>query len=210
MRSKTDAHGQLKRGPGRPREFDFDEALRKAMEIFWTRGYHATSLNDLSEGMGLTKGSVYKAFKDKKAIFLAAFDLYVENGVVGNFEQGLAAGRPPSVLVRELLQRYARISSTVQGLKGCLVTATALEMVPRDPEVAEHVGYALGRIHGFLLKALTLGKQEGSFAADLDEEGAALFLLCVIQGMRVVGKTAPSEQELNGVVEMALRAITSS
>lgn len=207
MKSRVTPLTQPNRRPGRPREFDLDEALAKAMEIFWIHGYHATSINDLSQGMGLTKGSIYKAFKDKKAIFLAAFECYVTNGVVGNFEQGLAVGHPPLSLICELLQHYARISCAAHGVKGCLVTATALEMLPHDPEIAESVVAALGHIRSFLLKALILGKQDGSLAAELDEQAAALFLLCVIQGMRVLGKTAPQEQELAQVVQMAMRTI---
>ena len=64
------------RGRGRPREFDIDEALAKAILVFRERGYHATSIADLTAAMGLAAGSVYKAFKDKRAVFLAAFDRY--------------------------------------------------------------------------------------------------------------------------------------
>src|ERR1700738_2111184 len=62
------------RGRGRPREFDVDDALDKAARVFRERGYHATSIADLTEAMDLASGSVYKAFKDKRAVFLAAFD----------------------------------------------------------------------------------------------------------------------------------------
>lgn len=196
-------------GPGRPREFDMDEALDQAMETFWIHGYHATSINDLSLSMGLTKGSLYKAFKDKKAIFLAAFERYVSGSVLGNFEQDLAAKRPPLELIQTLLVHYARISATARGTKGCLVTATAMEMLPHDPDIAKSVAAALGRIHDFLLTALRLGKQDGSLTAELDAQAAALFLLCVIQGMRVVGKTAPKVQALRQVVQLAMRTIST-
>jgi len=208
MRNEVNTASQIKRNPGRPREFDIDEALGRAMEIFWINGYHATSINDLTHGMGLTKGSIYKAFKDKKSIFLASFERYVTNGVVGKFEQGLATGRPPLELIRELLLHYAKISSATRGVKGCLVTATALEMVPHDPEIAKKVVNALGRIRSFLLKALTLGKRDSSLCAELDEQTTAFFLLCIIQGMRVLGKTAPKESDLNQVVQLAMRAIS--
>src|SRR5260221_7254464 len=64
----------LPRGRGRPREFDMEAALDKAARVFRERGYHATSIADLTEAMELASGSVYKAFKDKRAVFLAAFD----------------------------------------------------------------------------------------------------------------------------------------
>ncbi|WP_428115063.1 TetR/AcrR family transcriptional regulator, partial [Bradyrhizobium sp.] len=64
------------RGPGRPREFDMDKALDRAIGVFRERGFHATSIGDLKDATDLTAGSIYKAFKDKRAVFLAAFDRY--------------------------------------------------------------------------------------------------------------------------------------
>src|SRR6266403_5867536 len=64
----------VSRGRGRPREFDIDTALDKAARVFRERGYHATSIADLTEAMELASGSVYKAFKDKQAVFLATFE----------------------------------------------------------------------------------------------------------------------------------------
>ena len=61
-------------GPGRPREFDLDDALRDASEVFRAHGYHGTSVQDLTEGTGLARGSLYKAFRDKRTLFLAALD----------------------------------------------------------------------------------------------------------------------------------------
>src|SRR5262245_39754798 len=69
------------RGRGRPREFDLDAALDKSVRVFRERGYHATSIADLTEAMKLASGSVYKAFKDKRAVFLAAFDREATNPV---------------------------------------------------------------------------------------------------------------------------------
>jgi TetR/AcrR family transcriptional regulator, transcriptional repressor for nem operon len=67
-----------RRGPGRPREFDKEAALDRALLVFRERGYHAASLHDLGSAMKLTAGSIYKAFSDKRAIFLAAFDRYTD------------------------------------------------------------------------------------------------------------------------------------
>src|SRR5271154_5427768 len=64
------------RGPGRPREFDMDKALDQAIGVFRARGFHATSIGDLKDATELTAGSIYKAFKDKHAVFLAAFERY--------------------------------------------------------------------------------------------------------------------------------------
>ena len=67
-------NASLVRARGRPREFDIDDALDKAVRVFSERGYHATSIGDLAGAMELASGSIYKAFRDKRAVFLAAFD----------------------------------------------------------------------------------------------------------------------------------------
>ncbi len=65
----------------RPREFDLNQVLEKAMDVFWKQGYHATSISDLTEAMGLLRGSVYAAFGDKHQLFLAALERYMEKGL---------------------------------------------------------------------------------------------------------------------------------
>src|SRR6187402_2940024 len=91
---------------GRPREFDLDEAVRRAMQIFWDRGFHDASLPDLLAGMKLSKGSFYKAFGDKKSVFLRALKLYTDDGV-RNVQEVLRSDPSPKAAIRNALVRYA-------------------------------------------------------------------------------------------------------
>ena len=77
------SNAQHTASPGRPRQFDIEDAVGDAMNVFWTRGYHATSLTDLLDVTGLSRGSLYKAFGDKKSLFLKAMDRYAEAGLRG-------------------------------------------------------------------------------------------------------------------------------
>src|SRR6478736_7094211 len=92
---------------GRPREFDRDAALDKALQVFSERGYQAASISELTEAMGLASGSVYKAFKDKRGVFLAAFDRYriVRRGLLDERMAKAETGRDK---IREVLTHYAR------------------------------------------------------------------------------------------------------
>lgn len=196
-----------RRPVGRPREFDINQALTKAMEVFWQHGYHDTSIDDLTASTGLTKGSLYKAFKDKKHLFLAAFDHYVAHSVIGPFERRLAHREPAEALITQLFKHYARVSSLTQGYRGCMITSTAMEMLPHDPDIEKRVSQALDRTRHFLQQALALGKEQGWIDSSLNEETAAFFLLTQLQGMRVLGKTAPPEQLMHGTIDYALRAL---
>jgi AcrR family transcriptional regulator len=102
------------RPPGRPREFDMDTALDRALRVFRERGYHATSIGDLTAAMRLATGSVYKAFRDKHAVFLAAFERYTAL----RQEQTRSAasrGRNGRERLRHVLLSYAEHSQGIDG-----------------------------------------------------------------------------------------------
>ena len=192
--------------PGRPREFDIDEAVENAILVFRARGYHGTSVQDLTEGTGLARGSLYKAFHDKRALFLAALDHYT-NASLRRVGEGL--GQPGSAreAIRETLMGYARRAAAAQGQQGCLITASAMEMMPDDVEVSALISRMFRRMQDLFAAAVIRGQASGEIVADLDERAIARSLLCTIQGLRVLGKTGPSEQDMTEVVETALRSL---
>jgi TetR/AcrR family transcriptional repressor of nem operon len=191
---------------GRPREFDIDEAVESAILVFRSRGYHGTSVQDLTEATGLARGSLYKAFHDKRTLFLAALDHYTSASLR---RVGDALNQPGSarVAIREALLGYARRAAAAQGQQGCLIVAAAMEMMPDDVEVGALISRMFRRMQDLFAAAVIRGQSSGEIAADLDERAIARLLLCTIQGLRVLGKTGPTEQDMTEVVEMALRAL---
>lgn len=193
------------RGPGRPREFDLDEALDRAIEVFRRRGYHATSIADLGEAMGLTPGSIYKAFKDKRAVFLAAFDRYVSRSN-DRLRGRLDPSKPGRQQLRDLLAYYVEASHDSEGRLGCLVVGTAAELAIFDREVEARVAAAMRTKEEMMAAAIRAGQSDGSISADLDSTAAARFLLCLAQGLRVFGKTGPDLAQMAASIDVALRA----
>jgi TetR/AcrR family transcriptional regulator, transcriptional repressor for nem operon len=191
---------------GRPREFDIDEAVENAIVVFRSRGYHGTSVQDLTEGTGLARGSLYKAFHDKRTLFLAALDHYTTASLR---RIGDALNQPGSAraAIRNTLLGYARRAAAAQGQQGCLIAAAAMEMMPEDAEVGAVISRMFRRMQDLFAAAVIRGQASGEIARDLDERAIARMLLCTIQGLRVLGKTGPSEQEMTEVVETALRAL---
>lgn len=191
------------RGRGRPREFDMDEALDKAVLVFRERGYHGTSITDLTAAMALTSGSVYKAFKDKRGIFLAALDRYKERRdplIRAEVERG-ATGRER---LSNVLGFFAGSAHGVEGERGCLVVGTATELATLDDEVAQRIKRSLDRNEALLEELIRQGKADGSLATALDDRTAARLVLCVLQGMRVVGTTGRGKKEMQAVAEAAM------
>lgn len=194
------------RARGRPREFDMEQALDRAVDVFSQRGYHGTSIGDLARGTELAQGSLYKAFKDKHALFLAALDHYRARRVEG-MARAIGAGGTGRERLRRLLAFYAESSQGRQGRQGCLVVESAAELSFFDEDVAERVTTALGRNEALLAGLIREGQEDGSLAAHIDPEDAARMLLCLVQGMRVVGKTGRRRQDMLAVVDMALKAL---
>ncbi|MFK4404951.1 TetR/AcrR family transcriptional repressor of nem operon [Bradyrhizobium ottawaense] len=145
---------------GRPREFDLDEAVRRAMQIFWDRGFHDASLPDLLAGMQLSKGSFYKAFGDKKSVFLRALEFYTDDGV-RNVQEVLRSAPSPKAAIRNALVRYADLSSGKKGVRGCFGVLTAAEMLPGDPDIAEVIKRLFSRLQALFAATIAKGQAAG-------------------------------------------------
>ena len=195
------------RGRGRPREFDLDTALDKSVRVFRERGYHATSIADLTEAMKLASGSVYKAFKDKRAVFLAAFD---REAIVRweKLRQLLSAVKSGRDRVRVALTFIAESSHGVEGKRGCLIVGTAAELATFDPEVAQRVKAALDKNERLMVDLIRQGQADGSIPATIDRKVTARLILCLLQGMRVIGKTGRKRTEMRAVANAAMKLLS--
>lgn len=176
------------------------------MNVFWDRGFHGTSLPDLIEGTGLSRGSLYKAFGDKKGLFLAAFDHYTAEGLKVVAEI-LSKPGSAKAAIRESLLRYARLASGATGRRGCLIMATAAEMTSHDADIAERIERMFRRIQDLHAAAIARGQAAGEIPTDRDARVLARFLLCQIEGMRVVGKTGATAVQMTATVDTALRTL---
>src|SRR5215467_8906691 len=112
---------------GRPRTFDLEGAVERAMNVFWSRGYHGTALPDLLRATKLSRGSLYAAFGGKHALFLRALDRYIAEGLA-RLDVELGPRHGPVDGLRTLLAGYVDRASGVSGRRGCLLVATAMEL----------------------------------------------------------------------------------
>ena len=112
----------------RPREFDMDEVLDAAMEVFWERGYEATSMADLMDATGLHKGSIYKAFEDKHDLFLQALRRYLSGGYE-MFYSALTSARTPLEGFKNLIRKTASFCDCQKTGRGCFAINAAVELL---------------------------------------------------------------------------------
>ncbi|RRZ91694.1 TetR/AcrR family transcriptional regulator [Erwinia sp. 198] len=191
------------RQPGRPREFDAELALDGAIALFSEQGYAGTSISELARAMRVTPGSLYKAFADKQAIFLAALTRYQQlRGEALN--RRLADAPNGRTKVEALLRHYSESSVGETGRRGCLVVSCAVELATRDDELARRIAQSLGASEARFEEFLRQGQQDGSVSPTLNVPATAVMLLCLTQGMRVLGKTGRTTEEMTQLVDNAL------
>ena len=187
MRRQTPV--QLPRG--RPRTFDTEAAVERAMNVFWTRGYHATALPDLLRATKLSRGSLYAAFGDKHSLFLRALDRYIADALA-RMDVEFAPDREPVDGLRAYLAGYVERNTGANGRRGCLLVATAMELAGRDADVDRRIGSFFKAMEARVAEALSRAKAAGKLADGVEPSSAARIIICFVEGMRVVGKTAPT------------------
>lgn len=203
MRKAAAKHQAVSRPPGRPREFDLEVALDKAVRVFRERGYHATSIGDLSAAMQLATGSIYKAFEDKRAVFLAAFDRYaaLRRDQIRRASETGACGRDR---LRNVLMSYVEASQGSEGRRGCLVVGSTVELSAHDAEVAARVAAQIKANESLLAELIREGQADGSIPRRVDPDATSRLMICLTQGMRVVGK-ARLPLEAGRLVDVAMK-----
>lgn len=189
----------------RPREFEADAALERAMQAFWAKGYKATSLEDLCQATGLSRSSLYAAFGGKRALLLRSLARYEENALA-RITAALAKPLP----VREAIAAF--IDELIDGIvagpgrAGCFIGNCAAELAG-DRVMASRVRQSLARVEGVFHDGLARAQARGELAADADPEALSRFLVSGIQGLRLVGKANPDRAVLSGIAAVMLRCL---
>ncbi|GAB1329733.1 TetR/AcrR family transcriptional regulator [Streptomyces sennicomposti] len=188
----------------RTKEFDPDAALQAALELFWRRGYEATSMADLVEHLGIGRASLYATFGNKHELYLKALDRYERAGMA-RIVRELSRPGPALPGVRAVMRRYAAEASHAElRLNGCMVTNTAAELAPHDPAAARYVERNWDHLETLLHSALVRAQAQGELPAERDPLPLARTLLVLLQGVRVVGKATADPVRVRDAVEQAL------
>ncbi|WP_409076330.1 TetR/AcrR family transcriptional regulator (plasmid) [Pantoea sp. C3] len=195
----------MKASVGRPREFDPETFLNTALECFWQKGYRATSMSDLMKASGLASASIYKLYPDKRTIYLAALQQYMDEGVSRGAERD--AELYPEKALRETLEFVALLSSSPDGEKGCFTIAAASELLPGDAEIRSKVHHKFNSIINQLEKIICRGQTQQLFRCDESPRTMAMSIFMMLEGMRVYGKIQPEIDELKRCNEFIVRSV---
>jgi len=187
----------------RPREFDETTALDTAITCFWHRGYEATSVRDLADSMGISSPSLYNAFGDKRTLFVAALERYLDHFTRARIKR-LEDSLPPKLAVRHFIEEIIERSLSDRERRGCFLINSALEVAPHDRELGELIADRLGEIEAFFRRSIRAAQTEGTVPQNLVAKDLARLLLGVLLGIRVLARAKPERALLEGLARPAL------
>jgi AcrR family transcriptional regulator len=187
---------------GRPREFDIERALERAMELFWRQGYEGTSLLDLTRELGVTRPSLYAAFESKEGLFLRALDRYEARA---GYRQAALKAPTAAAYARALLEGAADLHGDKRNPPGCLGVQGALACAPQSDSIRKELIRRRKVGESIILERLTRAKAEGDLLPDADPADLARYLSIVIYGITVQAAGGATRKELRSAAELALQ-----
>jgi TetR/AcrR family transcriptional regulator, transcriptional repressor for nem operon len=190
----------------RQKEFDRDEVLHKAMEVFWSRGYEATSIQELVRHMGINRQSIYDTFRDKHSLYLQALDRYHEVESRKVFELLEARGSVKKAL-RRLFVGTVEGSLCGKQRRGCFMSNATSELAGRCKATAARTGSNMQLLEGAFYRALLRGKKIGELSSIRDPRAVARFLYSSLQGLVLTSKTTQDRKTLEDVVKVTLSVL---
>jgi AcrR family transcriptional regulator len=192
---------------GRPRQYDPERALAKAADVFWKRGYAATSLDDLTAATGMNRPSLYAAFGDKRDIYLKTLARYREQSRAIGAE--IVADDPPlRIFLKRFYQAALDIYLAGNGeALGCYSISTAPAQATTDPAVREFLATTIGNTDAFVAKQIAKARERGEVASEADPEALAQLATAALHTLAVRARAGTSRKQLTALAACAIDVI---
>ncbi|SFE59784.1 TetR/AcrR family transcriptional regulator [Trichococcus pasteurii] len=185
----------------RSKEFNEEEALDKAMEIFWKQGYEKTSIQDLVDQMGIHRRSLYDTFGDKHSLFVQTLERY-ESLVAAQIRKQITEEMTTVESIRKIFELAVYSDSTYP--KGCLMVNTAVELSLLDDEVSQRIKTAFKQTENLIADLLIRGQARGEVASSFDINELARYIHNALIGVRVLVKMTANPKEFDSTIDMTL------
>ena len=189
---------------GRTRQFDLDEALDRALEVFWARGYEGATLPELTRAMGINRPSLYAAFGNKEQLFRKALERY-QTGPMSFLREALS--RPTArAVVEAIFSGFIRMQRDRDQARGCLVVSGALACGKEAQTVRRDLAQLRQGIVAAFRKRFERAVEDGDLPAGTDCRALARFIATVLNGLAVQAASGTTQKELRLVAALAMRA----
>lgn len=190
----------------RTKEFNEDQVLDKAIEIFWHKGYHGTSAQDLVTYLGLSRSSIYDTFGDKQKLFVASLKKYQKQSqdqIVALFE----ASENIKETLHAIFKQAVLESLEDRITKGCFMVNTSIELAMHDPEIAKIVQNNTKTMEDIFTKALQKGQNSGQVSKNMDAKTLARFIFNNYSGIRVLARTGEADKQVYDDIVKAILSV---
>jgi TetR/AcrR family transcriptional repressor of nem operon len=190
---------------GRPKDFDEDAVLDKAVDIFWKQGYEATSLEQLLAAMKMGKGSMYHNFGNKRTVFKLALNRFIQN-FSGWFETEIAKAKDPIVFIKDFFRNIPKAVGD-ESKKGCFLGNTVAELSCIDPSLEKVAIEHLERMEQLFYVHIKNAQQAGQLKKGEDARLLARHLINLWNGLNITRRMYPRSKDLASLVEMQLKVL---
>ncbi len=185
----------------RSKEFNEEEALDKAMEIFWKQGYEKTSIQDLVDQMGIHRRSLYDTFGDKHSLFVQTLERY-ESLVAAQIRKQITEEMTTVESIRKIFELAVYSDNT--NPKGCLMVNTAVELSLLDNEVSQRIKSAFKQTENLIADLLIRGQARGEVARSFDISELSRYIHNALIGVRVLVKITEDPKDFDSTIDMTL------
>ena len=190
----------------RTKDFDEDEVLEKAINLFWYKGYNGTSMQDLVDGLGISRSSLYDTYGDKHTLFIKALETY----------QGSSSGKMCNIVsnttsAKEAIKRLLEFT-TVELLsdkehKGCFSVNAEIEVAPHDKEVSDMICQSEQQVENAFYMAIKKGQDSGEITNKQDARALARFVFNTVKGIRVSAKSTTDKTFFDDIIKLTMSAL---
>lgn len=190
----------------RPKAFDEAQVLDKAVNLFWCKGYNATSVQDMVDALGINRASLYDTFTDKRTLFVKALQKYRATQAQALIDAIHQSDSPKVLLQQAFAGSIEEILNDPEN-KGCFMVNSAVELGIHDAEIAQMVEENRCNIEKAFATVIAKGQESGEIPVRHNPATLAAFFYNTLNGMRVLARTNPERKSLEQVVRVALSVL---
>jgi TetR/AcrR family transcriptional repressor of nem operon len=190
----------------RTKDFDEDEVLKKAIDLFWLKGYNATSMQDLVDGLGISRSSLYDTYGDKHTLFIKALQSY-QCANSGQMCSIINSDKPAKETIRKLLEMISNELLGDQAQKGCFMVNAEVEVAPHDPAVSKIICESDQTVEEAFYIVIKKGQETGQIKSHGDARALARFIFNSVKGMQVTAKSINDRSVFEDIIQTTLSVL---
>src|ERR1700712_5363188 len=190
----------------RTKDFDENEVLTKAIQLFWHKGYNGTSMQDLVDGLGISRSSLYDTYTDKHTLFVKALESY-QNSAAAKIQDLISQSTSAKQAVKTLLEFTINDLLCDKQQKGCFMVNAEVEVAPHDAEVNSLVSRNDQQMEEAFLQVIQKGIDSGEIKSQLDARALARFIFNAVKGMRVTAKSTTDKAVFDDIINLTVSVL---